>query len=449
MSTSDPSLRDQGIEALRARDFDRAIDLLARAVMADDGDADSKALLGVAYSQKGLHTQAKRALQAAVDLQPQNANFRFNLGVALERAGDSEGAAAAYRETLQLNKDHAQARAKLQALGPQAHAAPANLPRHPDAGAVTASGPSATPFRPSPTVPPPGAAPAPPPPPVPPPAGSGISSPPPVPPPGPPPRYGAPPAGASAPADAGAATAYAPPPQYTPPPQYAPPPGAGAAGYAPPGSAAGPGYPPGMAAPAAAGTVRCTRCGQWSRPGMACEWCASPLPGAPLPYAAGGAPVYTTGAGYSAAPPMTAGDAFFRRFAAAFIDNVVVGLVACPLAFSMGLVIGLAGSHSSSGATGTEAVAQALGTLLELGLRFLYSGFMLSTRGQTLGKMALSLRVVGPDGGNPSFWRAGLRDTLGKTLSSCVCALGFLWMLWDPEQKTWHDKICDTRVERA
>lgn len=162
------------------------------------------------------------------------------------------------------------------------------------------------------------------------------------------------------------------------------------------------------------------------------------------------APVYTTGAGYAAAMPMTAGEAFFRRFAAAFIDNIVVGLVACPLAFTMGIFLGLASSHGSSGtASSTEAVAQALGSLLELALRFLYSGFMLSARGQTLGKMALGLRVVGPDGGNPGFFRAGLRDTLAKLLSGCVCLLGYLWMLWDPDQQTWHDKLCETRVERV
>src|SRR5262249_44229104 len=131
------SPRDEGIQALRAGEIDRAVELLGRAVMLDDHDAEAKALLGVAYSQKGLHAQAKRALQTAVELQPQNANFRFNLGVALERAGALQGAAVAYRDTLQLNKDHQQARAKLQAMGPQAHAFLAQAPRPGEAGAGT------------------------------------------------------------------------------------------------------------------------------------------------------------------------------------------------------------------------------------------------------------------------------------------------------------------------
>src|SRR4051812_19882263 len=113
MEPPTPSNRDQGLQAPQQGDMDRAIALLARAVMADDQDAEAKALLGVAYSQKGLHAQAKRALQTASELQPQNPNFRFNLGVVLERGGDPAGAAAAYRGTLQLDPQHAQARARL------------------------------------------------------------------------------------------------------------------------------------------------------------------------------------------------------------------------------------------------------------------------------------------------------------------------------------------------
>jgi uncharacterized RDD family membrane protein YckC len=74
---------------------------------------------------------------------------------------------------------------------------------------------------------------------------------------------------------------------------------------------------------------------------------------------------------------------------------------------------------------------------------------MLSACGQTVGKMALGLRVVGPDGGNPSFWRAALREEIGKLISAIVLCLGYLWMLWDGEQQTWHDKIAGTHVERA
>lgn len=72
-----------------------------------------------------------------------------------------------------------------------------------------------------------------------------------------------------------------------------------------------------------------------------------------------------------------------------------------------------------------------------------------SSRGQTPGKMALGIRVTDPEGGNPSFLRAVLREVIGKWISSLIVCLGYLWMLWDAEQQTWHDKIAGTHVERA
>jgi uncharacterized RDD family membrane protein YckC len=90
-------------------------------------------------------------------------------------------------------------------------------------------------------------------------------------------------------------------------------------------------------------------------------------------------------------------------------------------------------------------ISQGLAILFAL----LYSGGMLAARGQTLGKMALGIRVVGPEGGNPSFLRAALRETIGKYISAFACLLGYFWMLWDADQQTWHDKIASTTVERA
>src|SRR5438093_4544453 len=110
------SLKDHGLQALRAGNLDGAIDLLARAVMADSQDAEVLAFLGVAYSQTGQHAQAQRALQTAIAMQPQDVRFQFNLGAALESAGDAPGAAAAFREALRLNPEHVQARARLEAL---------------------------------------------------------------------------------------------------------------------------------------------------------------------------------------------------------------------------------------------------------------------------------------------------------------------------------------------
>lgn len=360
MDTSTSSLREQGLQALRQGQIDQAVDLLARAVIADGRDAEAQAFLGVAYSQKGLHAQAKRALQSAVALQPQSASYQFNLGVALEHSGDLQGAAAAYRLALQLNPEHPQARARLQALS------------------------AATPAR---------------------------------------------PVAAAAPAAPGAAHPEAPwlvgkdPAASTP--QTGP-----------------------------HGSVQCSHCKQWSKPGLSCEWCSSPLKSSPAPATApwlqgpyaSAADTAPREYGYSTAPDMSAGEAFARRFAASFIDGIIVEVMALIAGFMLGIAV--AGASAGNPAAARSS-AGALGFVLGVVIATVYYAGMLSAWGRTLGKMALGLRVVGPDGGNPSFLRAVLREIVGKTVSGIVLCLGYLWMLWDGEQQTWHDKIAGTSVERA
>src|SRR6266542_250836 len=100
MDSPTPSLREQGIHALREGNLDQEVELLARAVMADGQDAEAQAFLGVAYGQKGQHAQARRALQTAISLPPAEPRYQFNLGVLLEQGGDASGAEHAYREAL-------------------------------------------------------------------------------------------------------------------------------------------------------------------------------------------------------------------------------------------------------------------------------------------------------------------------------------------------------------
>ena len=67
-------------------------------------------------------------------------------------------------------------------------------------------------------------------------------------------------------------------------------------------------------------------------------------------------------------------------------------------------------------------------------------------RGQTLGKMALGIRIIDFDGGGPiGYVRATVRQ-LVKIVSALVFFLGYLWMLWDDERQTWQDKAANDVV---
>ena len=57
------------------------------------------------------------------------------------------------------------------------------------------------------------------------------------------------------------------------------------------------------------------------------------------------------------------------------------------------------------------------------------------------------LKVVRLDD-RPVDWPVALVRTLGAFLSVFCAGLGFLWVLFDDQQQTWHDKIAGTIVVR-
>ncbi len=116
---------------------------------------------------------------------------------------------------------------------------------------------------------------------------------------------------------------------------------------------------------------------------------------------------------------------FWRRFAASFVDGLLVSLVTAPFA-----AIDVA-AYYAVGFIG-QAVYY---TLMEGG-----------SRGQTLGKMALGIRVIDLARGGPIGYGRGFIRWIGRFVSAIVLLLGYLWMLWDGEKQTWHDKMAGSVV---
>ena len=116
---------------------------------------------------------------------------------------------------------------------------------------------------------------------------------------------------------------------------------------------------------------------------------------------------------------------FGQRLGAIIVDSIIIGVVFLIIYF-INRVLG-------------EVVA------ILLGLAY-YTYFEGSGSGQTPGKRLLGIRVIDFNAGGPvGFGRAFVRQ-LGRILSGAVCYLGYLWMLWDKEKQTWHDKIATTVV---
>lgn len=117
---------------------------------------------------------------------------------------------------------------------------------------------------------------------------------------------------------------------------------------------------------------------------------------------------------------------FGRRLVAALVDGILYAVV-------YGILFALV----------SESAAYGLSLLFSVVYLTYFEG---TSSGQTIGKKLLGIRVIDFATGGPiGYGRAFLR-WLGRILSSIPLYLGYLWMLWDGEKQTWHDKIANCVV---
>lgn len=119
---------------------------------------------------------------------------------------------------------------------------------------------------------------------------------------------------------------------------------------------------------------------------------------------------------------------FWIRLAAAVIDGIIILVI-----FFAFLRFGIFGMLSP----------------VFLVVYWLYYWLFTGLRGQTLGKMAVGIKVVDSGGSVPGLGTAALREIPGKIISRIVIFVGFLWIIWDVRKQGWHDKIANTYVIRV
>jgi uncharacterized RDD family membrane protein YckC len=81
-------------------------------------------------------------------------------------------------------------------------------------------------------------------------------------------------------------------------------------------------------------------------------------------------------------------------------------------------------------------------------LGLLYAGYFTGTTGQTLGKMALGLRVVDRAGRPPGYLRA-LGRALCGTAGVLAAGAALVTVAFDPARRALHDRLFQTRVVRS
>jgi len=189
--------------------------------------------------------------------------------------------------------------------------------------------------------------------------------------------------------------------------------------------------------------VTCERCGWQGENARYCSRCgadlASSSPVAPRVFPpppitpASPAPVFTPVA--TALRPA----GFWIRFVAVMIDGVVL-IIAQGLLFSVGWM--LSGGSTNNGLAVKTAV-NFFGTLISAA----YGIFFHWRWGQTIGKMALQIKVVSMDGGPLSFGQAVGRY-FATFLSALILCIGFIMAGIRSDKRALHDLLAGTRVER-
>ncbi|MFM1886506.1 MAG: hypothetical protein RL026_1663 [Pseudomonadota bacterium] len=139
-----------------------------------------------------------------------------------------------------------------------------------------------------------------------------------------------------------------------------------------------------------------------------------------------------------------------RRLAAAVLDYLFAMAAGAPA----GLVAGFRGGPPADSMTGL-ALPEIYLLLVGVLALFVVQVWLLASRGQTLGKLILKIRIVrSTDGGNPGFVHAVLVRFLAVALLGAVPFVGWLFTLVDllfifgPDRRCLHDRMAGTRVLR-
>ena len=134
---------------------------------------------------------------------------------------------------------------------------------------------------------------------------------------------------------------------------------------------------------------------------------------------------------------------FWRRFAAAFLDGIIINIGT----FIIGFIIGLAWAAATGTAEGIESEGiEPLLNLIGIVIVWLYYALMESSSKQaTLGKMALGIVVTDMNGDRISFGRATGRH-FAKFVSFLTLFIGFIMAGFTEKKQALHDMIASCLV---
>ena len=146
----------------------------------------------------------------------------------------------------------------------------------------------------------------------------------------------------------------------------------------------------------------------------------------------------------AAGPPREALEGFWRRLIAAFLDWLLIGI----LAAAVGDLLGVEAPTPPAADGGVNVQLAGTGPFILVELAY-FTYFHATSAGQSIGNKIMGIRVLDAGTGRslPAV-RAFVR-ALMSNLSALPLFLGYFWMLWEPRKRTWHDIVAESLVVRT
>jgi uncharacterized RDD family membrane protein YckC len=137
---------------------------------------------------------------------------------------------------------------------------------------------------------------------------------------------------------------------------------------------------------------------------------------------------------------------FWIRFVARLIDGLILGAVGLLLYIPFGArAMIFPGNSARLGVVPMFAGLLGLVQMLQLAIAVAYEAYFVSTRGGTLGKLALGLRIIRADG-SPVPAGLAVGRYFAQWISAIILMIGYIMAAFDDQKRALHDRICETRV---
>ena len=139
----------------------------------------------------------------------------------------------------------------------------------------------------------------------------------------------------------------------------------------------------------------------------------------------------------------------WKRLGGALIDAIVNSVVATPIL----VLAGVLDFEAISEGRQMSLQQSATGALIGIAVMLLIHGYLLATRGQTVGKLALGTRIVDASGNVPPFVKlfvlryAVLAAVYNLPIVGSLVAVVNALMIFGKEKRCLHDLIAGTWVE--